>query len=84
MASVVRNGDPPKNHPYKIVMEFGDWQYSEEQVSNWLRNHCSGRTQYDILKFQGSNSIVGKTIRLTIWFQKKADQTCFQQAWIHE
>lgn len=81
MGSVYRNGNPPKGYHHKIIKNFEDWNFSEEQVANWMRINCTGNVQYDVIVFQGSEKFRRKTFELTVWFQKAQDSKAFQEKW---
>lgn len=83
MGTVYRNGQPPKNMPFKIIQEYSDYEFSEELITNWARQQCSGHVQYDFIIFNHDKMFKAKTIQLTLWFQRKADAELFRQNWMN-
>ena len=82
MTTVNRYAIPPKRMAHKCLHTFGEWEFNEDALLAWFREHGTGHIQYDYTKFQGSYKFSPKTVQLTVWFQHKADAESFKLVWI--
>lgn len=81
MATIHRNGIPPKRLPYKVVISFTDMEFNEAYVVQWCKDNLLKAAQYDFTKFNGSKGKLNRSIELTVWFQSKKDAKMFEEAW---
>lgn len=81
MATVHRNGHPPKRFQKKMVTSMPDYEWNEDRFIRWAKEACVGSVQYDIITFQGPKIYSEKTIELTVWFEKKKDAMMFKLSW---
>jgi hypothetical protein len=81
MATVHRNGIPPKRLLHKKIETFSDMEFKEDQIVDWLKENIDHRVQYDYTVFNGSKGKLNRTIEFTVWFQTKQDAEKFSEVW---
>jgi len=82
MASVHRNGLPPKKLLHRKTISFMDFQFNEEAICQWARENLEHPMQYDFVVFNGSKGRLNQSITLKVWFQTKHDADTFEKRWI--